>query len=352
MNGKLSLWAGAAALALSLAATPASAQTQTWNLTPDIAGPWLEFGGKNFARLVEQFTEGRIKINVAAPGMIAPAFKVTEAVQNGLAEIGMNWAAYDQGIDVAGVPFAGWAGGLSPEEFMIWLFNEGGADMLHEWRMEKFGVASFPCQSIETEIFLHSHKPVRTLEDLKGLKIRTAGAWADIAAKLGATTVVIAGGETPDALQRRVVDAIEWAGPGINLAAGFHKLARYVVVPGIHAPASLQECMVRKDRWEALSKADQEALKLAGKLNMFETFLAYAEMDLKAWEELQKDPNVEFVQLDQSFIDAARKASFEWAEEQAAKNEWFKKVYESQRAFQKKIASWQEFRLPIGATKE
>ncbi|MCH2394650.1 MAG: C4-dicarboxylate ABC transporter substrate-binding protein, partial [Oceanibaculum sp.] len=62
---------------------------------------------------------------------------------------------------------------------------------------------------------MHSHKPVRTLEDYKGMKVRTSGAWAEIATELGASTVVMAGSEVFPALERKVVDGIEWGGPGI-----------------------------------------------------------------------------------------------------------------------------------------
>jgi len=340
----------AMAMAVALAPSTGAAETFNWTMATHAGGHWFEFGAKNVARRIETLTEGRVKINVAAPNMVGTSLKVTEAVQNGLAEVGMNWPAYDQGIDVAGVPFAGWSGGLTPAEYMLWLYNEDGAKLVRQWREEKFGVVSIPCQIVETEIFLHSHKPIRTLEDFKGLKIRTSGAWAEIATSLGATTVVLPGNEVFDALERHVVDAIEWGGPGINFNAGFHKIAPYIIVPGIHQPASFNECLFNKNAWAKLSDKDKELIELAGKLNTYETFLQYAEDDIQGWKALQADGKVKFVQLDPSFITTARKASFAWAEKKAAENPWFKRVYESQRAFQKKLAHWQEFRLPIGAS--
>lgn len=346
---KYGLVGAAAVLAVPFTVKPAMAESVEWTLATYAGGPWMEIGAKGFARNVETLTNGRVKINVAAPGMVGNALKVTEAVQQGLAEVGMQWPAYDQGEDIAGVPFAGWAGGLTPQEFMLWLYNEGGAELLHQWREEEFDVVSFPCNLVETEIFLHSHKPVRTLEDFKGLKIRTSGAWAEIASELGATTVILPGAEVFDALERGVVDAIEWGGPGININAGFHTIAPYIIVPGIHSPASFNECMFNKDAWAQLSDRDKELVRLAGKLNTYESFLAYADNDIEGWDEL-KASDAEFVQLDDSFIAAAQEASFAWAEEKAAENEWFKRVYESQRALQDKLSDWQEFRLPIGAT--
>lgn len=313
-------------------------------------GLWLDIGAQNFADNVALLTDGRVQIDVATPGMLGSPLKVTETVQTGVAEIGLQWPAYDQGVDPAGAIFSGWSGGLTPEEYMIWLYNEGGAELVREWRQEEFGLVSIPCNLVETEIFLHSHKPVRTLEDFEGLRLRTGGAWAEIAAALGASTVVLPGAEVFDALERQVVDAIEWGGPGINLGAGFHTIAPYVIVPGIHQPASFNECVINQEAWDAISERDQELIELAGKLNTYESFLAYADNDLDAWEELKASDQVEFIELSPDFIAAAREASFEWAETKAAEHEWFRRVYESQRATQEKLKNWGEFRLPIGTT--
>ena len=341
-----------AAIGLYCSALSAKAEEVHWTMATWGGGLWFEVGAKNFAHRVEQMTDGRVKIDVAAPGTIGNPLKITETVQNGVAEVGLQWPAYDIGIDKAGVIFAGWSGGLTPEEYMFWLYKGGGEDLLAEWRAEKFGVVSIPCNLVETEIFLHSHKPVRTLEDFKGLRIRTSGAWAEIASELGATTVVLPGSEVYSALERGVVDAVEWGGPGVNLSAGFHKITKYIIVPGIHQPASLNECMFNKDAWAKLSDHDKEMVKLAGKLNTYETFLAYGDNDVDAWRKLHETDGVEFVDLDPSFIEQAKEASFAWAEKQAAENEWFKKAYSSQRETQKKLSVWGEFRMPIGATKD
>ena len=343
---------GASVLAMSFAGPVAQAQDEVnWTMATYASGHWLDIGMNNFVKRVEQLTDGRVKIAIAQPGTLGSPLKVTETVQNGIAEVGHNWAGYDWGVDSAGVVFGGWAGGLTPEEQFLWLFNEGGAEMLAEWRDEKFNVVSIPCASVETEIFLHSHKPIRTLEDFKGLRMRTAGAWAEIASSLGASTVVLPGDEVFSALERGVVDAIEWAGPGQNLAAGFNTIAEYIITPGIHQPSSLQECIFNKDAWAEISESDHELIRVAGRLNMLDTFLAYAEFDLEGWKKLHEAGKNQFVTLDPSFIEAAHEASMKWGDAQAEKNPWFKRAYESQRALQDKLGSWLEFRIPIGATK-
>lgn len=343
----------AGTLSLAAVAPEATAQDRpsvNWSMATYVGGPWLEFGMKNFASLVEELTDGRVKITVTQPGTLGSALKVTETVHNGVAEVGHNWPGYDWGADTTGVIFGGWAGGLSPEEYLIWLYNGGGAELWAEWREEKFGVVSIPCAIAETEIFLHSHKSVRTLEDFQGLRIRTSGAWADIASELGASTTIMPGSEVFSALERGVVDAIEWAGPATNLKAGFQSIAKYIIVPGIHNPSSAQECMFNKDAWAGISEHDRRMVRLAAELNANETFAKYGEWDVEAWETLKAGDN-ELIHLDQSFIDKAREVSLAWADKHSQENEWFKRAYEDQKAFREKFANWSEFRLAIGAAR-
>ena len=151
------------------------------------------------------------------------------------------------------------AGGLNPEELMIWLYQAGGAELWFEYRMDQFGVASIPCGIFPTEIFLHSKKRIQTLEDFKGVKLRTAGAWAEIAGGLGASTVILPGAEVYPALERGVIDATEWSSPSVNVPSGFHKIAKYVIMPGVHQPGATQECVFNLDAWNRISEGDPRA---------------------------------------------------------------------------------------------
>ena len=97
-----------------------------------------------------------------------------------------------------------------------------------------------------------------------------------------------------------------------------------------------------------LSAEQQELLRLAGKLSVFDSWLASSYADLEAYQELVDGPN-EIVQLDQSFIDAIYEETRKWEDENAESNEWFARVLESQREFKASMTNWQQYRLPIGA---
>lgn len=315
--------------------------------TPWGGGPWLERDAQGFADRVAELTDGRVSLRPFPGGTLYSPLKVTEAVRSGVAEAGHNWMAYDWGIDKATVPFAGYAGGLTPEAYMLWMYKGGGLELWKEYRAEKFDVVSFPCAILGTEIFLHSNKPVTTLEDFKGLKLRTSGAWAEIASNLGASTVILPGGEVYNALERGVIDATEWGSPEINAPTGFSEIAQYVVVPGVHQPGGFLECQFNKDVWAGISAEDQIAIELAAKLTVFESWLNSASNDLDAFSDLANGPNT-VVHLDQSFIDAAEEATAEWSANVAAENEWFARVQTSIDEFKAKLVNWNEYRLPMG----
>ena len=338
-----------ALLALAFAPTGVSAQTLELSMaTPWAAGHWLDVGAGAFADHVRELTDGRVDITVFPGGTLGSALNVTETVRTGVAGVGHNWPGYDWGVDRTGGLFGGWAGGLSTEETLLYYNTPGseGTRLLKEWRDEEFDVVTMPCGLVETELFMHSHQRVETLEDYQGLRQRTAGSWVEIAERLGATTVTMPGGEVFGALERGVVDAIEWSGPHLNLEAGFHTIADYIIVPGVHQPGGVHECMFNKETWASISERDQKLIERAAQLTMLEAWIQYSNNDLNAYADLINAGN-EVVQLDEEFQEKARQTAVEWAEEQAEQNEWFKRAFEAERAFRERLSPWSEFRLPI-----
>ncbi len=323
----------AAMLGMSLAAAPAVAQQSLRMATSWPGGPHMDDFAKRFAANVELMTEGKVKIQAFPAGTIGSPLKVTETIQKKVAPVGHSWSGYDWGIDKVGVLFGGYVGTVPIEAHLHWVYEAGGVQMWRDWRMEKFGVVAFPCGAHSDEIHMHSRKPVRTLEDLKGLKLRTTGAWAEIASTLGASTVILAGGEVYPALERGVVDAIEWATPGINYPLGFHKIAKYIILPGVHQPAATLECVFDKETWAKFDARTQAMIEAAAKKTTLESWMKLNTDDIAALAKLKAE-GVEFIYVDQGYIDGVKKATRAWEDKYAAsEGGWFTKVLDHQRAF-------------------
>jgi TRAP-type mannitol/chloroaromatic compound transport system substrate-binding protein len=315
-------------------ANPSRAAEYEWKMATSWGGgPLMEIGAQAFADRVRFLTDGRVDIQVFPGGQLGSALKVSETVRNGVAEVGHTWMGYDWGQDKTTVLLGGFAGSMDSERMLHWLYEAGGLEMWRQFREEKFGVVSMPLFIRTAEAFLHSRKPVRTLDDLNGLKLRTAGAWLEISQNLGAAPVTMPGAEVYTSLERGAIDATEWGTLYENISPGFHKIAKYVIIPGVHQPVAPFEVMFNKEAWDSLSERDQKLIEDAAKLVTFETWTKIGQEDAKALEFYKSQGN-EIIELDESVQIETKKIAREWAGEQASENEWFDKVWKSQQEFE------------------
>ena len=340
---RLLTFAAAGVLALS---APALAQNHSFKMaTGWPGGPLMDIGAKAFAERIDFLSGGRIKVQVFPGGGLGNALKVPETVKNGVAEMGHTWMGYDWGAQVTTTLFGGYAGSFDTERMLHWIYEGGGMELQRQFREETAGVVSMPLFIRTAEVFLHSSKPVRTLADLQGLKIRTAGAWLDMTKTLGAAPVTTAGGEIYPALERGVIDATEWGTLWENITPGFYKVAKYLVIPGVHQPTAPFELVVNKDAWAKLNDRDKKLVELAAKLVTFESWTRIGQEDAKSLDVYKKAGN-EIIELTPEVQFKVREIADKWADEQAAKDPWFKKVLDSQRNFEKMWAHADDYRKP------
>lgn len=295
-------------------------------------GPLMDEGAQAFADRVKALSNGRIEIEVYPAGTLGPGLKVSETVANGVADMGHTWIGYDWGVDQTAVLFGGYAGSFDSERMLHWLYRGGGAELQADWRKEKFNLVSMPLFIRTAEVFLHSRKPVATLEDLAGLKLRTAGAWLEISKGMGAAPVTMPGGDVYTALERGAIDATEWGTLWENQAPGFHRITKYVVIPGAHQPTAPFELVINPDSWDELSDSDKELVREAAFSTTINSWLTIGQEDAKALAFFREQGN-EIIELDPEVQYAVREAGLKWADGIAAENDWFRKVMESQTGF-------------------
>jgi len=323
----------AASVALAGSALAAEKKSHSFQMATGWGGgPLMDIGAQAFADKVKEMSDGRIAIEVFPAGTLGPGLKVSETVKNGVADMGHTWIGYDWGIDPTAVLFGGFAGSFDTEKMLHWMYRDGGAALQAEWRMEKFNLVSMPLFIRTAEVFLHSRKPVKTLDDLSGLKLRTAGAWLEISEGLGAAPVTMPGGDVYPALERGAIDATEWGTLWENMAPGFHRVTKYVIIPGIHQPTAPFELVVNKDSWDEMSPEDQQLVTDAAFMTTMNAWLTIGQEDAKAVAFFREQGN-EIIELDAEVQYAAREAGLAWAEGKASENEWFKRVLDHQKAF-------------------
>ncbi len=338
---RLLSFAAAGWLAVS---APAMAQNHNFKMaTGWPGGPLMDIGAKAFAERIDFLSGGRIKVQVFPGGGLGNALKVPETVKNGVAEMGHTWMGYDWGAQVTTTLFGGYAGSFDTERMLHWIYEGGGLELQRQFRDETAGVVSMPLFIRTAEVFLHSRKPVKTLADLQGLKIRTAGAWLEMTKTLGAAPVTTAGGEIYPALERGVIDATEWGTLWENIPPGFYKVAKYLIIPGVHQPTAPFELVINKDAWAKLNDRDKKLVEIAAKLVTFESWTRIGQEDAKSLDVYKKAGN-EIIELSPEVQFKVREIADKWADETAAKDAWFKKVLESQRNFEKMWANADDYR--------
>ncbi|NQU57117.1 MAG: TRAP transporter substrate-binding protein DctP, partial [Rhodospirillales bacterium] len=296
------------ALALSAWAAPVQAEAKyKWKLTtfvPEASGTYRDFVNV-FINYVHEITDGEVEIKGFGVGVLANAFEGPKAVQDGVADIAFFYPAFLVNKDPANAIFTGMPGGLSAEAMFHWLYEGGGEKLWVDQRRETMGLHPVIGGIGPTEIFMNSHKAVRTEADLKGLKARTAGAWADLLSELGASPTVLQVTEIFTSLERKIIDATEFATPSTNIILGYHNVAKYIIIPGIHSPSFAYEALWKKDVWDGLSDDLKAKLELAGRMATLTGFLKTGMADLDAMKKLQAGNN-EFVTLSPELIKKVR----------------------------------------------
>jgi TRAP-type mannitol/chloroaromatic compound transport system substrate-binding protein len=271
---------------------------------------------ERFANNTKTMTAGRVEVQPFGAGVIVPALKVFEAVQNGVVEAGHSTSSYLVNQDPVNAIFAGFPGGMGPDAYASWLYQGGGKKKLEELRAKQ-GLKTLIVGIGSSEIMAHANKPITKAEDLKGLKYRTSGAWAEVMKDyFGAVPTVVPPGETYTLLQRKGVDAVEWAPPSANMPEGFHQAAKYIVVPGVHQPTFMWEVVMKTETWDKLPADLKPLLEAAAELTTHQSLTYFYDADMKAMEQYRKGRN-EIITLNPEFIAQLSKAGKDWAHKTA-----------------------------------
>ena len=179
---------------------------------------------------------------------------------------------------------------------------------------------------------LCTNKKLNTVADLDGMKIRTFGDWGKILDKVGASVVGMPAGDVYEALQRGVLDACELSDRATNMSFGLHEVTKYWYHPGIHAPLATFDFYVNKDAWNALPDEYKSLLKMTQKSVLMHNIVMMPAQNIDATKEL-KEIGIELLETPREIqLFLVENANAMWMEE-AAKDPFFKRVYENQWEF-------------------
>lgn len=209
---------------------------------------------------ITEASGGRLEVKPFVGGSIVPAYKELDAINENVLQMGYTCPMYNLDKWPAAGLISSRPGVLPGEALRSWFDYGGGADLMNKM-MEGFNVMTFPgaLSPLPQEVFFHSKVELKTMADIKGLKARCMGDGGEILKQLGAATVVIAGGEVYEAMQRGTIDAFEYSTLASNWNMHFNEVAKYVYISPSRAAADPQVFFVNKDAFNKLP-ADLQAI--------------------------------------------------------------------------------------------
>ena len=294
--------------------------------------PGLGSAAENFAKYVNQASGGRLQVKVYGGGQLVPALGVFDAVSSGAAEMGHSAAYYWKGKISASPFFTSVPFGMNAQEMNGWLHYGGGLELWREL-YAPFDLIPFPAGNTGVQMAGWFNKEIKTIEDIKGLKMRIPGLAGEVWNRAGGTAVNIPGGELYTSLQTGVIDAVEWVGPYNDLAFGFQKIAKHYYYPGWHEPGPTLELLVNKSAYESLPEDLQNIIDLASRAVNQDMLDEYSARNNSALKELVEVHGVKVERLPQPVIDFLRATSDQMYADMSAEDETFARIYKHYSAF-------------------
>lgn len=331
------------AAAATLAGAPAvhAAKRLRWKLVtswpPNF--PILQTGTERFAKRVEEMSGGRLSIRVYAGGELVPPLEVFDAVSAGTVQMGNGASYYWAGKAPEAQFFTSVPFGFTAQQMNAWLYHGGGLELWNKV-YERFNLAVVPLLNTGVQMGLWMKKEIRSIDDFKGMKIRVPGLGGKVMAKAGVNVVLMPAGELYTALERGVIDAVDWVGPYHDMTLGFQRAAKYYYHPGWREPGSVAELMINRRAWEGLPGGLRAIVRAAAAENNVSSLSEFMVRNGAALEELTGKYGVKVTEYPAGVIKKFHELTNVTLEELAASNGRAQEVYDSFRKFSARVEPW------------
>ncbi|MCF6178471.1 MAG: TRAP transporter substrate-binding protein [Geopsychrobacter sp.] len=294
---------------------------------------------KKMATMVKTMSNGRLLIRIYSKNKHKAPFGIFDMVRAGQYDMGHSASYYWKGKDPNTMFFTTMPFGMIAPEQYAWFYYGDGMKLMQEV-YGKYGLYSFPGGNTGNQMGGWFRKEIKSSADLKGLKMRIPGFAGEVMSKLGVVVTNIAAGELYTALDRGTIDALEWVGPSLDLNMGFNKIAPFYYT-GWHEPATELQFMVNQKKFDSLPADLQEILRVAMQYAAYDMYARSYNDSAVNWAKIQKDyPNIKVRTFPKEIIAKLKAENKKLLDEKAATNPLFKKILDSQRAYQKIAREW------------
>ncbi|WP_306029781.1 TRAP transporter substrate-binding protein [Stappia sp. MMSF_3263] len=325
-------------------ATPALAQpTIEWKMATawpaDLPGPGQ--AAQRICDAIALLSGGRMRVRLFPAGGLVPGSEVFDAVSAGTAQMGHASATFWQDRLPAAVFFATVPFGFLPHEHVTWI-EQGGGQALWDRLYAPFAVKPFPGGNGGGQLGGWFMKPVQTLDDLKGLRVRMPGLGGEVMRRLGATPVSLPPAELVPALKSGLIDAAEFLGPESDRAMGFQTVSKLCYTPGFHEPNGTTEALVNRVAYEGLPDDLRAIIAAACRMETLHGMSESAWKNAEAMRQLVAEDGVELKVYPTEITSALRDTSNDVVAGLAAGGDLDREIYKSYVRALARLALWSD----------
>jgi len=238
---------------------------------------------------------------------------------------------------------SGPAFGMDSNNLLAWHKYGGGKELLADiYASLNLNVVSFPYGPMATEPLGWYRKPMRSVEDFKGLKFRTVGLGIEMFQGMGAAVNALAGPDIVPAIDRGLIDAAEFNNPSSDRALGFPDVSKVYMMQSFHQSAETLEILFNKTKYDALPDKLKAIISNAVEAASADMWWKSCDRYSQDYIEIQAKDKVKVYKTPTSILQAQLKIWDETITKRAAdsSNPWFKKVLDSQKAFAERVGKW------------
>lgn len=289
--------------------------------------------------LIDKYTDGRLKVECKQAGELVPAGQVFDAASQGIIDFGHACPCIAKSRAYGAQWFCDAPGAQSPIEEVIWYYNGGGKEILEDIFHKKYNAHPIACNTFTSEVWVFSNKEIKTIEDLKGLKMRAAGTRGEVLQAMGASVVVLPGGEIVPAMERGVIDAMEYGNLHITYPLGFNDVTKYLYYHPTKSTSPFNFWAVNLNKWNELPDDLKKMVERASKDAVFQSLTYGLQEDFLAIKMAVEEKGNEVRILPEDVARAVDAAAADYYYEKAKENKELARV----------LASWAKFKKEYGA---
>ena len=294
---------------------------------------------KDFMSDVTALTNGEVTFEVLPAGAVVGVKETLDAVDAGLVEGGFAWTHYWSGKHPAamlfGSPVAGAGVGIDNIAFLSWFQYAGGKELYDRlWDEMGMNVKGFMLQPVGPEALGWFKEPIESMEDFRKYRFRTPpGIPGQTYKDIGVASVAMGGGDILPALEKGTIDAAEWCCPEPDRDFGFQKVFKHYYLQGLHQVVVNADLYLNKDVYNSLTDHQKKAFEVAANASLSKSMSNRIYENGKALKDLTDNHGVILHDTPADYFPAYMNAAKASLEKNAAENEFFAKVWQSQKDF-------------------